>query len=69
MPRDISRDAPLYEAANVEATQLDMLRAGDVFEVLDLSGGFAWGIATASTLVGYVDEAVLGTPAADAGAA
>lgn len=35
------------------------LTIGDAFEVLELSGDQAWGIATAVGLVGYVDRAAL----------
>ena len=35
------------------------LATGDGFEMLDLSGGIAWGRATGSGLVGYVDAAAL----------
>ena len=31
------------------------LKAGDPFDVLEVSDGFAWGIATRPNLVGYVD--------------
>ena len=42
---------------------LAALAPGDAFEVLELSGTRAWGIAPASGLVGYVDRASLGPEA------
>ena len=36
------------------------LKAGEVFEMLELTGAHAWGIAPASGLVGYCDRAALG---------
>jgi hypothetical protein len=38
---------------------LATMRAGEIFEVLDLAGGNAWGIAVAHNLVGYIDAAAL----------
>lgn len=35
------------------------LKPGDVFEVLELAGGHAWGLAPGHALVGYVDRAML----------
>ena len=42
-----------------DAAILAMLRPGEIFEVLDIAGGNAWGIAVAHNLVGYIDEAAL----------
>lgn len=35
------------------------LAAGDPFDLLDVTGGVAWGIATGLGLVGYLDAAAL----------
>ena len=35
------------------------LAAGDTFEVLELAGSHAWGVAPGAGLVGYIDRAVL----------
>lgn len=39
--------------------RLAELAVGGRFEVLELAGDHAWGIATAAKLVGYVDRAAL----------
>lgn len=44
---------------DADAAILAALRPGEIFEVLDIAGGNAWGIAVAHNLVGYVDEAAL----------
>lgn len=53
------RDGP-EETATVIAT----LAKGDVFEVLELAAGRAWGLAPAAGFAGYVDRASL-VPATD----
>ncbi len=35
------------------------LAKGDVFEVLELAGNHAWGLAAATAIVGYVDRTAL----------
>ena len=37
------------------------LAAGDAFELLDVTGGIAWGVEPSRGLVGYLDAAALGT--------
>ncbi len=59
MPRRVAVEASLLAASDGEAPILAMLRPGEIFEVLDLAGGNAWGIAIAHNLVGYVDAAAL----------
>lgn len=49
----------LREARANDAPALAKLTAGDAFEVLELSAGYAWGRAPALGLVGYVDAAHL----------
>jgi hypothetical protein len=39
------------------------LEPGEAFELLDVTGAAAWGIATARQLVGYVDAGALGPQA------
>jgi hypothetical protein len=39
---------------------LATLAAGDPFEVLELAGGRAWGVAPLQALVGYIDASALG---------
>ena len=59
MPRRIAVEASLLASTEGDAAVLAMLRPGDIFEVLDIAGGNAWGIAVAHNLVGYVAEAAL----------
>ena len=49
----------LRSAKEADAEPLAQLAAGDVFEVLELSAGNAWGRAPGPGLVGYVDAAQL----------
>lgn len=49
----------LRAAKEADAEVLTQLTSGDVFEVLELSAGTAWGRAPAAGLVGYVDAAQL----------
>ena len=59
MPRRIATEVPLLASSEGDAALLATLRPGEIFEVLDIAGGNAWGIATTHNLVGYVDEAAL----------
>ena len=45
--------------ASRKAKKLRLLAQGEVFDVLDIAGGWAWGQAQSDLLVGYVDMAVL----------
>lgn len=47
--------ATLRAARRSDAPALAELASGDPFELLELMGGVAWGIATGPGLVGYVD--------------
>ena len=49
----------LRVAKEADAETLTQLAAGDVFEVLELSAGNAWGRAPGVGLVGYVDASHL----------
>lgn len=55
----VTAPAILRAAKESDAEQLAQLAAGDIFEVLELSAGTAWGRAPGSGLVGYVDAAQL----------
>lgn len=46
-----------------EAEQADQLLLGEVFDVLEVAGGFAWGQARRDGYVGYVALEALGDPA------
>ena len=59
MPRRIVAEVVLYGADCADAPILTTVQPGDIFEVLDLAGGKAWGIAVAQNLVGYIDAAAL----------
>jgi len=52
--------AAIRKAADAGAEQLDQLIFGELFDVLESAGGFAWGQARRDGYVGYVDEAALG---------
>lgn len=57
MPRTLVRAATLRAAPAGES--IAELAAGDVFEVLELSGDRAWGVAPGAKRVGYLDAAAL----------
>lgn len=46
---------PVRMTRDAASTDLGTLKTGDVFEVLEFSGGQAWGVAQALGVVGYVD--------------
>lgn len=63
MPRMISSAVALRAQAPRDSEVIAQLSAGDIFEVLELAGGNAWGVARAPGLVGYIDAAALGEAA------
>lgn len=63
MPRLLASDAALRAAKAKDSEIVAQLHAGDVFEILELSGGNAWGVAPGAGLVGYVDAAAIGDSA------
>lgn len=54
MPHTVKATALLRGAGRADAEELRTLRAGEVFDVLDISGGWAWGQCEDDMLVGYV---------------
>jgi hypothetical protein len=54
----VARGTPLLAKPDGGETAID-LHAGETFEMLELTGAYAWGIAPASGLVGYCDRAAL----------
>ncbi len=64
MPRRIIAATALRTARDPASPILATLNSGDLFEVLDLIGEAAWGIAPAQTLVGYLPAASLAPVAA-----
>ena len=57
MPCVAERDAALLAEPGGEV--IATLAPGDPFELLELAGDHAWGIATAAGLVGYADRTAL----------
>jgi len=59
MPHVLKASALLRSAGKAEGEELRTLAEGEVFDVLDMAGGWAWGQAKADMLVGYVDLAMI----------
>ncbi|MBW6525394.1 SH3 domain-containing protein [Sphingomonas sp. RHCKR7] len=57
--RALAAAATLRESRDSASAALAELPAGAAFDLLDLTGGFAWGIAVDANLVGYVDAAAV----------
>jgi len=57
----LTRTVALRAAPEAEAEEMAILPAGTRFEVLERSGGRAWGVASDPGLVGYLDEEALGS--------
>ncbi len=55
----VTNAVSLRAGKDADAEVLAQLGEGEVFEVLELSAGNAWGSAPGSGLVGYVDAAQL----------
>jgi hypothetical protein len=62
MPRTLAAPAELRSEAPVDSEVLANLNAGDPFEVLELAGNHAWGVAPALGVVGYIPAAALADP-------
>ncbi|MHA6721232.1 SH3 domain-containing protein [Sphingomonas sp. RS6] len=60
LPRIVRVAAALIAAPRPDAELLATLIPGDPFEMLELAGGRAWGVAPRQGLVGYVDASALG---------
>lgn len=61
--RIVTTATPLRFGRDRESELLATLAPGETFEVLEISGGLAWGSAPAHGLVGYVVATDLGLPA------
>ncbi len=59
MPHTVKAASVLRSAGKPDGEELRALRAGEIFDVLDIAGGWAWGQAQADQLVGYVEFAQL----------
>ncbi len=55
MPHVVTASAVMRNAGKADGDALRTLADGEVFDVLDMAGGYAWGQAKADLLVGYVD--------------
>lgn len=62
MPRALSVPADLRISAAADSEVLAKLAAGDAFEVLELAGNHAWGVAPGAGLVGYIPASSLADP-------
>ncbi|HEX8301035.1 SH3 domain-containing protein [Sphingomonas sp.] len=62
MARIISQAVDLRAKPTADSEVLAELKAGDGFEVLDLAGANAWGVAPAAGLVGYIHADALSAP-------
>lgn len=60
MPRLVARAVELRAGPTSESEVLAELSAGETFEVLELAGINAWGVAAAPGLVGYIEANALG---------
>ena len=63
MPRDIAQPTSLRAAPATDSEVLAELKSDDVFEVLELAGANAWGVAPGVGLVGYILASALAAPA------
>lgn len=64
MPRAIKTPVALHAGPRPDSDVLIELKQGELFEVLELAGDHAWGVAPGHHLVGYVPASVLERPAA-----
>lgn len=53
--RTVARDTGLRDVRAGDGAVIVPLASGTAFDLLDLTGGVAWGIAVDAGLVGYVD--------------
>jgi hypothetical protein len=56
----LADDVVLREAAAADSAEVASLSAGDTFEVLELAGSNAWGLAPVQGLVGYILASAIG---------
>ncbi|MDR6851005.1 hypothetical protein J2Y54_000498 [Sphingomonas sp. BE123] len=57
------QETPIRAGRDPESEAIAALPAGAEFEVLEISGGLAWGRAPSIQTVGYVDASALGIAA------
>ena len=58
--RRVVKRGTLFEGASEESARLGVVQAGEPFDLLDDSLGWAWGYAGSERRVGYVRSACLG---------
>ena len=63
MPMLVATEVMLREGPDGNSDVLGVLKPHEIFEVLELAGDNAWGIACGHGLVGYVDADALVRPA------
>ncbi|WP_245646578.1 SH3 domain-containing protein [Sphingomonas soli] len=63
MAREIASTVGLRAKPDADSEILTELSAGEAFEVLELSGLNAWGVAPRVGLVGYIAASALAAPA------
>lgn len=54
MPKSLAKATVLRKAGKEEADAVEELAAGTLFNVLDISGGWAWGQVGEAGFVGYL---------------
>ena len=59
-PRTLVRNAMLQSTPQDEGSSIAGLAVGDPFELLELAGDRAWGVAPVQGLVGYLDADAIG---------
>lgn len=60
MPRLLARAVALRVGPKSDSDVVAQLGAGETFEVLELAGINAWGVAATPGLVGYIEANALG---------
>ncbi len=63
LPRSVATGAELRSAPEETSEILRQLNAGEPFEILENSLGWAWGYAGSERIVGYVRSEALAPPA------
>jgi hypothetical protein len=59
MPRPLHEAVALREGPGADSDVMAQLAAGDIFEILELAGSNAWGVAPGPGLVGYICASAL----------
>jgi hypothetical protein len=63
MPMEVAIEVMLREGPEGNSSRMALLQPHEIFEVLELAGDNAWGIALEHGLVGYVNADALVRPA------